>query len=368
MTTEHKQLVYIGTYTHLKDGEADRPESIYIYEFNSSSGKLDLKNTVNDVVNPSFLTLSKDGKRLFAVNEDSTFSGVSGGGISAFTLNSEGTQASFINAQPTHGAHPCYISLDATEKWALVANYSGGNVTVLPIADDGSLGAHTALIQNHGSSVNKERQEKAHAHSVIFDPQQHYAFVADLGIDQILIFRFDAASGQLISHGSVATEPGAGPRHLEFHPNNRYLYVTNELTSTIGVYDYDADNGTLAHKQTISALPDDFTGIRWAADIHITRSGQFLYASNRGHDSIAVFAVDPNQGTLTLVETVPTGGQTPRNFALDLSENFLLVANQESHNVIVFQVDKSNGRLTQTASAITIPSPVCVKMVKGKLI
>ena len=365
MSAEQKQLVYIGTYTHLKDGESDRPESIYIYEFDASSGTLALLNIVNDVVNPSYLTVSKDGQRLFAVNEVAEFAGVSGGGISAFTLNSEGTRATFINAQPTHGAHPCYITLDATEKWALVANYSGGNVTVFPIADDGSLGTHAALIQNQGSSMNKERQEKAHAHSVIFDPQQRYAFVADLGIDKVLIFRFDASNGQLSAHGSVDAEAGVGPRHLEFHPNSRYLYVANELTSTVSVYDYDADNGTLTHKQSISVLPDDFVGTRWVADIHITRSGQFLYVSNRGHDSIAVFAVDQNQGTLTLVETVSSGGKTPRNFTLDLTENFLLVANQDSHNLVVYQIDQSSGRLTQTETAVSIPSPVCVKVVNG---
>jgi 6-phosphogluconolactonase len=368
MTTTQRQLVYIGTYTQANADQPHRAESIYIYAFDPSSGNLTLQHTIHDTVNPSFFTISQDRQHLFAVNEVPEFAGSVGGGISAFTLDPASTQASFINAQPTHGTYPCYVTLDATERWVLVANYGGGSVTVLPIAEDGRLGEAVALMQNHGHSVNLSRQEAPHAHCVIFDPTQQYTLLADLGMDQIQLFRFDAAHGQLTPHASVASERGAGPRHLEFHPNHRYLYVVNELSATVGVYDYDADNGVLQHKQTILALPDDYVGPRWAADIHITRSGHFLYVSNRAHNSIAAFAVDPHDGQLNLIETVSSGGQTPRNFALDLTESFLLVANQDSNNLIVFQVDKRSGRLTQTASALSIPSPVCVKVISSLFI
>jgi 6-phosphogluconolactonase len=365
MTSEQRQLVYVGTYTQTGDGQPNRSESVYIYEFDSDSGKLDLRNVIHDVVNPSYLTISQDRRHLFAVNELAEFAGIPGGGVSAFSLNPE--SVSFINAQPTHGSYPCYITLDSTEKWALIANYGGGNIIVLPISDDGSLGAATAVIQNHGDKGPHPQQDTPHAHCVTFDPDQRYAFVADLGLDQILIFRFDSTNGQLLPHTvpSIATEPGAGPRHLEFHPNGRYLYVSNELNSTVGVYDYDPVQGMLKHKQTISTVPHDFVGTNSVADIHITRAGLFLYVSNRGHDSIAVFAVDPNQGTLTLIETDSSGGKTPRNFALDLNDNFLLVANQNSHNLVIFQMDKSSGHLTETSHTLSIPSPVCVKIVAG---
>jgi 6-phosphogluconolactonase len=368
MTTTQHQLVYVGTYTRLSDDQPHRAESIYIYEFDASTGKLDFRNAVNAVINPSYLAISKDKQRLFAVNEATEFSGNAGGGVSSFTLNADSTQASFINAKPTHGTYPCYITLDSTERWALVANYGGGNVTVFPIADNGQLGDFAALIQNQGHSVNTSRQEAPHAHCVILDPSQRYVLVADLGIDQILIFRFDASNGQLTSHSFGAAEPGAGPRHLEFHPNGRYLYVINELNATVSVYDYDADNGTLKHQQTIASLPNDYTGARWAADIHITRSGQFLYVSNRAHNSITVFAVDSNNGQLTLVQTISCGGQTPRNFTLDLTDSFLLAANQESNNLVVFQIDKNSGRLTQTTTILSIPSPVCVKVISSNSI
>lgn len=362
--TDGKQLIYVGTYTHLPN-QPNRSESIYIYAFDSSSGKLDFQSVVHDVVNPSFLTISKDRQFLFAVNEVDAFSGISGGAVSAFAIDPESAHLSLINAQPTHGASPCYVTLDATEKWAFVTNYMGGSIAVFPVADDGRLGEATAVIQNQGYSINPTRQEAPHPHSIVFDPTQRYAFVADLGLDQILIFRFDAASGQLLPHDPPAfvTEPGAGPRHLEFHPNSRYLYVSNELNSTVTVYTCDLEHGALKHQQTISAVPDDFVGINWIADIHVMRSGLFLYVSNRGHDSIAVFAINQQDGSLTLVETVSSGGQTPRNFSFDLNDSFLLVANQDSHNLIVFQMDKSNGRLTPTTSAISIPSPVCVQVV-----
>jgi len=362
MTAESKQRVYVGTYTRRSADQPHRRESIYLCEFDPVSGTLELRGAIADVPNPSFLAISKDEKFLFAVNEEASFHGVDGGGASAFSLDT--SPISFINARPTHGESPCYITLDAAQKWALVANYTGGNLTVFPIAENGQLGAAAFIHQNEGHSVNAERQKSAHAHCVIFDPAGRYVLAADLGIDQVLVFRFDAASGHLLPHRAAAVEPGAGPRHLEFHPNGRFLYLVNELNFSVTVFSYDADQGALAHKQTIIALPDHVEGARWGADIHITRSGEFLYASNRGVDCIAAFAVNPQDGTLTLIETVPSGGSMPRNFALDLTENYLLVAHQNSDSIIIFKIDKTTGKLTQTGHALSIPSPVCVKIVE----
>ncbi len=348
MPSQAKQRVYVGTYTRRSEDQPHRPESIYICEFDANTGTLELRDVISNVPNPSYLAVSKDGNRLFAVNEESSFNDASGGGVSSIAI----------------GEAPCYITLDAAEKWALVANYTGGNLTVFPIMESGQLEEAAFIHQNHGHSVNTERQESAHAHCVIFDPEEHYVLAADLGMDQVQVFRFDPITGQLMLHSAVDVVPGAGPRHLLFHPNGRLLYVINELNFSIGVYDYAVETGKLLHKQTLSVLPDDFEGRRWGADIHITRSGKFLYASNRGYDCIATIAVSPQDGTLALIETVPSGGKTPRNFALDLTENYLLVAHQDSDSLIVFEIDQDTGRLTQTGNMLNVPLPVCLKVVE----
>lgn len=359
------QLVYVGTYTHDNRGSG-RSESIYICKFDASSGTLSVRGVVHDVVNPSFLTLTKQSRFLFTVNERAQSSGAPDGAVSAFAVDRRSGQLSFLNSQSSHGSSPCYVTQDATEKWTLVANYGSGTISVFPIADDGRLGDAAAVIQNRGRSVVAGRQDSPHAHSVIFDPSQRYVLAADLGIDQILVFRFDGSSGQLLPHDppSVTVAPGAGPRHLEFHPGGRHLFVTNELNSTVSAYAWDADWGTLTHTQTVSSLPDDFEGVNSMADLHATSDGRFLYTSNRGHDSITVLAIEASTGSLMPVEFVSTGGQTPRNFALDLSEHYLLVANQDSDHVIVFARDLQSGRLTPTGTPTAIPSPACVKVVR----
>ncbi|HLA42923.1 MAG TPA: lactonase family protein [Aggregatilineales bacterium] len=359
MTAPQKQLVYVGTYTR-----PDRSEGIYIYEFDSSTGELLFRNIVDHIRNPSFLAFSKDQRYLYAVSELAEFSGASGGGISAFAVDPESYRPVFLNAQPTHGAHPCYVSVDASGKWVVVANYGSGNVTVLPVTDNGQLGEAAAVIQNQGSSIHRQ-QDAPHAHSAIFSPDQRFIFVADLGIDRILIFRPDKNTGQLIPHDppSIAAAPGAGPRHLAFRPDGQFLYVANELDSTVSAYASDAKNGTLRHLQTLSSLPEDFKEFNKGADIQVTSSGRFLYASNRGHDSIAAFEIDAGTGHLTLIEIVPSGGQTPRNFAPDLTDGFLLVANQDSDNLVVFCIDSDTGQLQAAGHQVSVPSPVCVKVI-----
>jgi len=348
------QQVYIGTYTQQKKGH--RAEAIYRYEFDASSGALHSLDAVTGVTNPSFLTFSQDRRFCYAVNEGD------GGQLNAFSVDAASGDLTFINQQPTQGSAPCYVSVHSSGRWALVANYSSGSMTVFPINADGSLAPASAVIQNHGRGPTSKRQDGPHAHCAIFAPDERYVLLTDLGIDQIRIFRFDADSGHLTAQPPASTAPGAGPRHLEFHPNGRWVYVTTELDSTVAVYAYDAEGGTLQPLQTISMLPDGLEGESTAADVHIDAAGRFLYASNRGHDSIAVFAIDANNGYLSLVEIVPCGGKTPRNFALDASGAYLLVANQDSDNVVTFRVDSESGRLTATGQITSVPLPVCVKV------
>ena len=366
MTTDSAaQLVYVGTYTHSGAADSGRSEGIFIYEFDPISGALTRRGAVRDVLNPSFLTISKDRRRLFAVNEYERPPEMPEGGVSAFAIDRDPALPTFLNRQSSHGEAPCYVTLDATEQWAFVANYTSGTVAVYPVGEDGRLGAATHILQNQGHSVVPGRQESAHAHCAVFDPSQRFVLVADLGIDQIQVFRFDAAAGRLLPNDppSVAAAPGAGPRHLEFHPGGRWLYVTNELNSTVSAYAWDSGRGTLTHAQTVSSLPEGFDGWNSMADLHCSRDGRFLYASNRGHDSIIVLSVEPETGALTPVEIVPTGGRTPRNFALDLTGRYLLAANQDSDLLVVFARNPDTGRLTPTGASAAIPSPVCVKPV-----
>lgn len=348
-----RQLVYVGTY-------AEQGEGIFIYELDATTGVL-TRIGANSAVNPSYLTIAADHKFLYAVHETSDFAGQSGGGVSAFALDASSGALQYLNSQPTHGAHPCYISLDKGGRWALVANYSGGNVTVLPVNADGTLGAPSAVVQHEGhSGVHPGRQEAPHAHSVIVDPVSGNVLAADLGLDKVLIYQLNTESGTLTAQAALETKPGAGPRHLAFHPGKRLLYCINELDSTVTLYDYSTKQAV----QTVSALPDDFSGENTCADIHVHPSGKFLYASNRGHDSIAVFAVEPETGRLTSQQFISTQGKIPRNFALDQSGTILLAANQNSDSIVTYKIDADSGQLTPTGHVTQVVKPVCVKVIQ----
>ncbi len=260
------------------------------------------------------------------------------------------------------------MNLDRTGRYALVANYSGGSVACLPIAEDGQLAEATAFIQHQGSSVNRKRQDAPHAHSVHLDAANRFAFVADLGLDKIMIYRFDAARGQLTPHEPpfASMAPGSGPRHFAFHPNGKFAYVINELASTITALAYDSKRGTLESLQTVSTLPAGPVPGNTTADVQVHPSGKFLYGSNRGHDSIAAFTLDPQTGKLTYVENESTQGKTPRNFAIDPSGTFLLAANQDTNNVVVLRIDPKSGSLAPTTASVQVPYPVCVKFLPGK--
>ncbi len=350
------RTLYVGTYTN-----SGKSEGIYVYRMDTSSGELTRIHSVQ-AVNPSYLALDRSTRHLYAVNEVDQFEGKSSGAVSAFRIDPRTGDPTFLNQEPSLGADPCYVSLDRTGKFLLVANYTGGNVSVFPIRSDGSLGAATDHVQHEGSSVHKN-QKGPHAHCFMLDPTNRFALAADLGIDKVLVYRFDSMHGKLRPARELwaSLKPGAGPRHLTFHPRGRFLFAINELDSTISVFSYDGRRGSLREVQTISTLPADFSGNNSCADVHVSPSGRFLYGSNRGHDSIVVFWIDQATGRLKQVEHVSTQGKTPRNFTLDPSDTFLLVANQNSDTVVTFRVDQKTGKLQPTGHVAEIPVPVCLK-------
>src|SRR5208282_1446865 len=321
-----------------------------------------------ETTNPSFLAIDPSRHFLYAVNEVQNYKGASSGAVSAFAINSQTGNLSLLNQVPTRGADPCYIAFDQTSKYALVANYTGGSVAVFPVQPDGRIGEPSAFVQHRGSSVNKERQEGPHAHWIETTPDNRFAIAVDLGLDELLVYRFDASKGSLTPndppYGSL--DPGAGPRHLAFHPNGKFAYVVNELQSSITAFSYDSGRGALEKLKTVPTLPKGFSGSNDSAEIEIHPSGKFLFASNRGHDSIAVFSIDNPSGALTLVDHFPTQGKTPRNFEIDPTGKLLFVANQDTNNIVVFRIDPTDGRLTPTGQTLHVPSPVCLKFMPAE--
>jgi 6-phosphogluconolactonase len=356
-------LAFIGTYTTKTDSKG-----IYSFRFDAATGQLTPIGLAAQTQDPSFLTISSNREYLYAVNELPTFEGKSSGAVTSYSLDRKSGKLTQLNQVASGGADPCYLSLDQTGKYLLVANYTGGSVTTFPIAPDGRLGAASAFIQHRGSGPNRERQEAPHAHYIATSSDNHFAFVVDLGLDEVVIYRFDPANGSLTPNDPPFAKlaPGAGPRHLAFHPNGKYAYVLSEVNSTITAFTYNPKNASFSTLQTLSTLPKDFTSHNDTAEIVVYPSGKFLYASNRGHDSIAVFAIDPAQGALTAAGDFSTKGKTPRNFALDPSGNFLLVANQESNNIVVFRVDRSTGVLTPTGQVANVSAPVDIVFVPSK--
>lgn len=358
-------FVYVGTYTQTEPGTRRRSEGIYVYRMDPASGDLAPAHVVPDVVNPSFLALDPHHRYLYAVNEVAEIDGRNTGAVSAYAVDQATGGLTFLNRQSSGGTGPCHLSVDQTSRYVLVANYDGGSVAMLPILAGGQLGPATCVVQHAGSSVNPQRQREPHAHSITVDPTNRYAIVADLGIDQVLVYRLDLEGGRLIPNDppGARVEPGAGPRHFAFHPNGRFGYLINELGSTMTAFAYDSSRGTLQHLQTLSTLPADFTGTNHCADVHVHPSGRFVYGSNRGHDSIVEYAIDPSTGLLTLVGWESTRGRTPRNFAIDPSGQFLYAANQNTDTIVTFRIDATTGQLSPTGQVTEVPSPVCVQIV-----
>lgn len=352
-------LVYVGTYTNKGNSEG-----INLYKFDLSTGEMKPFATAKSV-DPAFLAIDRKRKFLYAANEIGEFQGKKSGSVSAFSINQKTGELTFINQQATNSPAPCSVTVDKSGKCVLTANYSGGSVSVLTTNADGSLNPVTDLAQHQGSSVNPNRQKEPHAHTIIIDDSNKFAFCADLGIDKIMIYKLDAKNGKLTpnSQAFAPIKAGAGPRHFKIHPNNKFAYVINELDETVIAFAFDKSQGTLQEIQTISTLPADFTGTSYCADLHIHPSGKFLYGSNRGHDSLVVYALDTNTGKLTLVEHVSTQGKWPRNFAIDPTGQFLLAANQNTNNIAIFRIDTSTGKLTPTGKIIEVTQPVCIKMI-----
>ncbi len=352
-------FLFIGTYS------GTGSKGIYVYKFDDSSGKLSwVSNTDESVVSPSFLAIAPSGKRLYACTEARI---KNAGSVSAFAFDRETGTLKFINKQPSGGDNPVYLSVSENNNWLVNANYFGGNLSAFPINVDGSLQPYTQLIQHTGKSVNPDRQENAHVHSTVFSPSQDYLLVPDLGIDKVMIYRFDENQQSPLT----AMQPefinviaGSGPRHLVFHPNGRYAYLVEELSGTVAVYNYR--EGTLDSIQRIATHPEDASGPFGSADIHLSPDGKFLYASNRGKENnIAIFSIDDLSGKLKPVGYQSTLGEVPRNFTIDPSGNFLLAANEKSGNIIVFRRDKKTGMLEYTGIQISIPQPSCLQFLKN---
>lgn len=368
MNNLKQHLVFIGTYTEdilFGTGKIlhSKSEGIHVYKFEPASGSLEPFAIIEAGPNPSFLTFDPSHRFLYAVNELKQYGGVPAGAVSAFSVDPFTGSLKFLNRQPSHGTDPCHLVVDKTGKNVLVANYSSGTVCVLPIQPDGSLGEAVEVVQHQGSSLDPVRQTGTHAHAVVMDGTGKTLFVPDLGMDKVMIYRFDPENGSLENNKVpwFKTRAGAGPRQLVINSTGDLAYLINELNSTVTVLLYNKFNGSLEEIQTIPTLPLDFKGHNTCAEIQLSPSGKTLYASNRGHDSIVAYSIEPVTGLLTSLGHESTQGKTPRHFCIDPQGSFLLVANQDSDTVVTFRIDPDTGELFATGQVIQVPTPVCVK-------
>jgi len=381
---ENDFYVYVGTYTGFKyvhhskpyGRGASRSKGIYVSRFHAATGELGEPELAAEMINPSFLAISPDHRFLYAVSEDPRSLGPPldhASYVSAFAIDAAGGKLRRLNTVPAGGTSTCFISMDKTGKHVLMANFGSGSVSVVRVREDGSLGEVTAFIQNVGHSVDQSIQTEPHPHSILVSPDNRYAIVSDLGLDKVLIFRFDAETGTLSPPEPpfATVYPGGGPRHFTFDPAGKFGYQLNEMSGIVNVYAWDPAKGTLSGIQSAHTVPHDFFGGNHSAEIEIHPTGKFLYESNRrtqgetvrGPDTIGVFSIDPEKGTLALVEQSPTGGTMPRNFKLDPTGAYLLAANQLSNNIVVFKIDGATGRLSKTGNEIKVDTPVCIQFV-----
>jgi len=358
--------VYLGTYTVRGGGASKDPSSkgIYVAKMNLDTGEMTKPEVAAEIANPSFLTVHQNGKYLFAVGELYGTGEKPGGVVTAFTIDRGTGKLTQINQQPAQGGGTCHITVDKTGKFVLLANYGTGSVASFPIGADGSLGANVSTIQHKGSSVNPKRQQGPHAHSINIDATNKYAVAADLGTDKLYIYKFDAKTGTLSEHSDISMKPGAGPRHFNFHPSNKYAYAINEMHSTVTAMSFDALTGRLTEIQSIPTIPVEPEATMSTAEILVHPSGNFVYGSNRGHDSIAVFTIDKKTGKLARAENEPTQGKTPRNFGISPDGKWLVAANQNSDSLVVFKIDGKTGTLTPTGQKLDAPMPVCVRFLR----
>jgi 6-phosphogluconolactonase len=349
--------LFAGTYTD------SGSKGIYVYRFNAQAGKATWVSNTDSAANPSYFIVSKDGNFVYAVNETS---GINPGRVSAFSFNKNNGTLKLLNSEPTGGDDPCHLSMTIDGKWLAVANYSSGSVSAFPLNKNGSLNPYAQLIQNSGSSINKERQEKSHVHAAVFSPGEDYLFTPDLGTDKVMIYKFNSLSEEPLTPSSpayVKTPPGDGPRHITFHPGKKFAYLINELSGTVTAYRYD--KGKLAEVQELITHPKEYKGTPGSAEIFTSPDGKFLYASNRGDENtITIFSINSSTGKLTLRGYQSTLGKTPRNFVIDPTGNYLFAANQETDNIVIFKRNSQTGLLKETKEQIHVSKPVCLQMIQ----
>ena len=353
------QFLYVGTYTTGKSPG----KGIHLWRFRGASGQIDALGVAAETPSPSFLAVHPNGRFLYAANEVGTFGGEKSGSVTAFEIDRRDGKLRQLNAVSSKGSGPCYVTVDATGRNVLVANYGAGSVAVLPVEPNGRLREATAHVQHTGSSVNPKRQGEPHAHCVKLSPDNRFALVADLGLDKVLVYRFDPKAGTIAPNDPpfAKLDGGAGPRHFAFQPNGRVLYVINELNSTVTRFSWDAKTGRAEQKDSVSTLPSGHSGENYPAEIVVHPNGKWLFGSNRGHNSIVIFVIDGEEGKLTPVDHVSVGGDWPRNFTLSPDGVFLFAANQRSDNVVVFRFNGSSGRLAATGDVLKVGSPACVR-------
>jgi 6-phosphogluconolactonase len=352
-----KYWVYVGTAAY--DGPPSR--KLYVCTFDSNRGELKLQGVAAETENSGFLAVHPNQRFIYATNEVGEFRGQQTGAVSSFQIDEKTGQLRLLNQVPSFGANPAYVTVNRAGTFLLLASYYGGTMS-LPISPDGLLGQSAGKVRERGVGVDPRRQESSHPHSVVLSPDDRFAITPDLGLDRLFVYRFDEKTGSLTANSPafVPAPPGSGPRHLAFSPDRHFAYVVNELKSTVSTYAFDEQAGILHPLQTISTLPPGFDGENTGAEVQVGPSGRFVYVSNRGHDSIGIFAVDPENGMLSPIQDVPTLGKTPRYFAFDPSGNFVLVANQDSDQIVLFKLDRSTGRLTPTGTALKVATPVCI--------
>jgi 6-phosphogluconolactonase len=356
-------LFYVGTYTE----EGGKSKGIYAFRYDAATAQITPLGLAAETTNPSFVAPSPNGKYLYAVNEVGKYNGPNSGGVSAFSIDHTTGKLTFLNEVASRGADPCYIIVDKTGKYVLVANYTGGSVAVFPILADGKLGEASGFVQHTGHGFDPKRQEGPHAHSIDLSPDNRFAMVDDLGLDELLVYKFDASKGSLTPNDPpfIKLDAGAGPRHFVLRPDGKFAYVVAEMGHTVTVFSNDPVSGKLQPLQSITTLPKDFQGRNDDAEIQIHPSGKFLYASNRGEDTIVVYSIDAAKGILTQVGSVLTGGKEPRSFEIDPTGTLLFAENQKSDNIAVFKIDAKTGALTSTGKVLEVASPVCLKFVNN---
>jgi 6-phosphogluconolactonase len=363
MTQAEAVTVYIGAGTGEAGPGLERSRGIYRGRLNAATGELAGIELAAELPQATFLALDGSGRRLYAVSEVGDYGGQESGAVAAFAVDAATGALQPLNVQPSGGSGPAYVSVDRSSRLVLAANYGGGSVACLPVAEDGRLEPPSQVVQHHGSGPNADRQDAPHAHCIVPDRANRYALAADLGIDRVLVYRLDPEAGTLRAGPvpQIPTRPGAGPRHLAFHPSANILYVSCELDSTVAVYAYDSETGAATEIQALSTLPEGYAGENTTSEVAVAPSGRCVYVANRGQDAIAIFAVDPDAGTLTLTGHQPTGGSVPRHFALDPTGQWLLVANQQGHNVTTLRVDAETGVLQPTGHKAAMSTPMCIR-------